>query len=218
MPTEVEAKYLATAAALDALGRATTLGDADLGLPRAFDEVDRYLDTADGRLAAVHWACRLRDRGAGPIVSLKGPADSVDGAIHRRPELEGPAADSLHPEDWPSSDARDLLLRLAGAAPLAERVRLEQRRVERSVRVGEHHVGTLSLDTVVVRHAERAIGDPMHVVELELASDDAHEPLRSLAASLSSLPGLTADASSKLEHALARVAAASGGNTGNTGL
>ena len=61
--TEVELKYAATPAALAALARAPRLGPADLGAVLVNDETDRYLDTADRRLAAVAWACRLRSGG-----------------------------------------------------------------------------------------------------------------------------------------------------------
>src|ERR1700674_2671044 len=77
---------------LEMLAASATLGPAELGPARTADEVDRYLDTADLRLAAVHWACRLRSREGSALLSLKGPAEHIDGAtLHLRPELEGRA-------------------------------------------------------------------------------------------------------------------------------
>lgn len=210
MPAEVEAKFRAAdAATLEALAAAERLGRARLGPATTFDEVDRYLDTADGRLARAGWACRLRDRGSGLVASLKGPAaESGRPGVHRRPELEGPASASTDPATWPPSDARDALLRLSGDAPLAERLRLVQRRTERAVTLDERRIGTLSLDVVrAARGASAPVSEAWHVVELELAVDDAAsvEALDGLAAELARWPGLVADPRTKLAHALAAV-------------
>lgn len=207
MPAEVEAKLRATGTdVLAALAKAPTLGEADLGSPHTFDEVDIYLDTADGRLAAARWACRLRDRGDGPYVSLKGPAAavSVDG-VHRRPEHEGPATASFDPSIWPPSEARDLLIAMTGGAQLVERVRLLQRRIERAVTVRARHLGTLSLDEVRVGRGTEVLDGTLHVVELELATDDdgSVAALDRLAADLAAWPGLQPDPTTKLAHALA---------------
>jgi inorganic triphosphatase YgiF len=211
MATEVEAKFLADGSGpLEQLAVATHLGGAALGAPTTFDEVDRYLDTDDGRLRAAGWACRLRSRGASVRVSAKGPTDSVSNDwLHHRPEVEGPATDSLNPDDWPPSDARALMERLSAGRILGERVRLVQRRTERSVTVDGTPLGTLSLDAVSVQSGERDAG-MLFAVELELdadAGDGAGESLAELAAVLAARPGLEADPRTKLEHALAMIAA-----------
>ena len=107
----VEAELKFTAAderPLRELEATDELGPAALGPPRTVAELDRYLDTADLRLAAALWACRLRSREGRTIVSLKGPAEHRPGdLVHRRPELEGPADAGLEPDGWPPSVARD---------------------------------------------------------------------------------------------------------------
>ena len=210
MATEVEAKFLADGPGpLEQLAAATHLGNAALGAPTTFDEVDRYLDTDDGRLQAAGWACRLRSRGASIRVSAKGPPDAAsEGWLHRRPEVEGLATDSLNPHDWPPSDARALIERLSAGRILGERLRLVQRRTERRVTVGGRPLGTLSLDAVSVRHGELIAGS-LFAVELELepeAGDAAGESLSELAAVLAARPGLEPDARTKLGHALAMTA------------
>ncbi|HEY6607727.1 MAG TPA: CYTH domain-containing protein, partial [Candidatus Limnocylindria bacterium] len=206
MATEVEAKFLATDdGALASLASAPRLADAELGAGITFDEVDIYLDTADGRLGSQGWACRLRDRGQGFIVSLKGPppADAApDAWLHRRPELEAPAAESMLTADWPASEARDLLERLSGGAQLLERLRLLQRRTERGVHLDGERLGTLSLDVVTAVGTSGATAASFDVVELELASADdpvAAGHLDGLASALAEWPGLVADRRSKLE-------------------
>ena len=93
---EIELKYRARDdAVLARLAAAPALGPAVLDPPRTVDELDRYLDTADGRLAEARWACRLRTRDGRTVLSLKGPPDTElvtdPAALHRRPEVEGPA-------------------------------------------------------------------------------------------------------------------------------
>ncbi len=205
MRAEVEAKFIADdPAALVALASAPSLATATLGPARVVPEADRYLDTVDGALAAARWACRLRDRDGLTRVSLKGPAETTDGAWHhRRPEIEGPATASIVPTDWPDSDARRTLDELAGGAELVERVELRQERTERPTIVDGAPVATLSLDIVDVLAAGTKLGRLL-VVELELASDDALPAslFEALAGALAARPGLRPDPRSKLEHAL----------------
>jgi inorganic triphosphatase YgiF len=196
---------------LERLAEAAGLGPTRLGPPSTVDERDRYLDTADGRLASIRWACRLRSRGGRTIISLKGPRTEsgtitpgfAGGALHSRPEHEGPAGAGLDPAGWPASEARELLQQLTRGAQLVERLALRQRRTEREVRAGDARVGTLSLDAVEVRHGGRRRGE-LFVVELELNEGGAadHALVAELAAALAAIDGLEPDQLSKLEHAL----------------
>ena len=212
MPTEVEARFRASSdAVLDELAGWTRLGMAQLADPTASDEVDRYLDSDDGRLAAARWACRLRSRGNGWRVSLKGPMSPVDRVdrpdwLHSRPELEGPATDAVDPMTWPPSPARDRLVELSRGATLAERLRLLQRRRERSVTVDGRRIATLSLDAVRIVAAGVERGT-LRIAELELVPDASPELLPPLATVLAAVPGLEAEPRSKLERALERIGA-----------
>lgn len=205
MALEVEARFRADGqTTLDRLATRATLGGAQLGEPRTVDEVDRYLDTPDGRLRAARWACRLRSREGQTRISLKGPPDvPASGWLHRRPEVEGPATDEMDPGRWPASPALELLGRLSGDAPLVEWLRLVQRRTERPVVVEARHVGTLTLDAVVAERDGRPLGD-LHVVELEIRAESGVEAdLAPLAGVLEAEPGLAPEPRTKLELALA---------------
>lgn len=208
---EAELKYAAAdERPLRALEAAARLGPATLGQARTVAELDRYLDTADLRLAAARWACRLRTREGRTIVSLKGPAEHRPGdPLHLRPEVEGPAGPGPEPSAWPPSPARGRLLALTGSEPLLERFRLAQERTERSVNLDGRRVGGLSLDRAQVMHAGVNVGR-MLVVELELDPEALEGGLDSepLARGLAQVEGLAPDPSSKLERALAMVAAA----------
>jgi inorganic triphosphatase YgiF len=209
MRAEIEAKFLADdLAVLEALATTPDLAFAALAPARTVPESDRYLDTIDGELAARRWACRLRRREGAFRVSLKGPTETTIGSWHhRRPEIEGPATDSLEPADWPDSEARQWLLELAGGNPLVERFELRQDRTERSVVVDGQPIGTMSLDVVDVIDRERERGR-LNVVELELAGEDSvsADGFRILAEALAALPGLRPDPRTKLEHALELIA------------
>lgn len=211
MPTEVEAKFRAeTAGPLVELTARSRLGRAVLGRARTVDEVDRYLDTDDGRLAAARWACRLRSREGMTRISLKGPPSASDqGWHHRRPEVEGPATSMIDPDGWPPSPALELLATLRDGRPLVERLRLEQARTERAVALEDGTpIGLLTLDRVRMTEGGSDLGE-LFVVELELDGSSAHgeRELRALAAELESTRGLVAEPRSKLEHALERLAA-----------
>jgi inorganic triphosphatase YgiF len=210
MRTEVEARFRADELApLEALAVAPTLGRADLGPARIAEETDRYLDTVDGRLAAARWACRLRSRDGSVRVTLKGPPAVTAGKPwqHRRPELEAPATDETDPATWPWSEARDLVDALRGGGELIERLRLRQRRTERSVVVDAAHVGTLSLDEVGMEAGGSDLG-MLFVVELELDPDaaTAERELAGMAAALGQVAGLVPEGRTKLERALERAA------------
>jgi inorganic triphosphatase YgiF len=204
MRVEIEAKFRAAGTGpLRALERIDRLGPATLGALEEVDEIDRYLDTDDERLASARWACRLRERRGTVRLSLKGPpeptATGVDTtALHRRPEVEGPAGPGLVPGDWPSSAARVLLERLSGGAALSEWVRLVQRRGERPVVLEGVRIGTLSLDDVRVVHGDRE-RDRLYVVELELA--DGLTPPVAVLDALAATDGLRGEPLTKLEHA-----------------
>jgi inorganic triphosphatase YgiF len=202
---EVELKLRADEGALASLADTGSLGPARLGPAREVDELDAYLDTADGRLARKRWACRLRSREGRRWISLKGPAQHRAGdALHRRPEVEGPApdGDATSPGAWPGSPARDLVLRLAGDATLVERLSLQQRRVEREVAVDGERVGLLSLDRVTALRNGAVLGS-FGIAELELDdADGAAAWLAEVAAALITQPGLEPEPMSKLERAL----------------
>ncbi|MEO8247655.1 MAG: CYTH domain-containing protein [Chloroflexota bacterium] len=201
---EAELKYEADPATLDSLAIASRLGPSNLGPVVVNDEDDRYLDTSDGRLEAVAWACRLRSRRVDgtttTIVSLKGPVASMEGALHRRPEIEGPATASLDPAVWPASAARDHLNLLSGGLPLRVRLTLRQRRRERPITLRGRPVGLLSLDEVEVVGQTTPTGR-LCLVELERAPNASDADFTATGRALAAV-GLVPDARSKLERAI----------------
>ncbi len=166
-PQEVELKYRITGP----LGLETVLryaAEAGFQAEGEAAEVrvrDRYIDTADGRLAAAAVAARLRHRADGVVVTVKTPG-SRHGAVVRRTELESPATESLVPTDWPESPARDAVTSHAAGADLVEVVTLDQVRTAVELVSGETRV-SLTLDDVTVV-AEGRVIDRFAELEAEL--------------------------------------------------
>ncbi len=204
-PIEVELKYrVVDLAAAERYLVAEEIGTFTGGaVVRSTQMEDRYVDTSDGALTKAGFAVRLRQSGRGTIVSVKSLArtEGAGGAI-RRQELEGPADRTQGPLEWPASDARALVLELAGDAPLVELVTIRQLRRKRIIRDGETRV-ELSLDEVDVVSRSRVI-DRFVELEAELIKG-AEERLAGLAEIFTADPALGPADRSKLEAAMIAV-------------
>jgi CHAD domain-containing protein len=203
---EVELKYrVIDPAAGERLLRARSIaGFRASGAVRPVATDDRYVDTADGAFGHARIAVRLRATDDGRLLTIKGET-TTDGALHRREEREGPAGDGLDPRTWPESDARSLLLALAGDAPLHEVVGLRQARRYRLLRDGGGALVELALDDVEVVAGERSLAS-FQELELELKDGDPAR-LTPLLEALAAEAGLEPVTTSKLERALAALAA-----------
>src|SRR4029078_1652853 len=128
-PVEVELKYRVVdlAAAERYLGAEEIGAFTGTAAARSSQFEDRYVDTADGALTRAGFAVRARQSGRGTRVSGDSLARTESpGGAHRREELEGPADRTAGPLEWPASDARSLVLELAGAAPLGALATIRQ--------------------------------------------------------------------------------------------
>ena len=212
-PVEVELKYrVVDLAAAERYLVAEEIGAfSGTAAARSSQFEDRYVDTADGALTRAGFAVRIRQSGRGTIVSVKslGRSEGPGGSV-RREELEGPADRTAGPLEWPASDARSLVLELAGDAPLLELVTIRQLRRKRVVRDGDTRV-ELSLDEVDVVSRSRVV-DRFVELEAELVKG-AEERLAPLADVFAADPALAPASGSKLEAALAAVR--SGGRPGH---
>jgi inorganic triphosphatase YgiF len=160
--------------------------------------VDRYVDTADGRLVAAGARARVRTGGAAPVLALKHHGIEEAGVTARH-EVEGPATEALDPGAWPESVARAELLALTDGAPLVEIARLRQRRWTRIVRRGSTEV-ELSLDELEALDGERVVATRWEL-EAEL-KDGERSALEELAAALAVTPWMAPATGSKLSFAL----------------
>jgi CHAD domain-containing protein/adenylate cyclase class IV len=201
-PLEVELKYRMTDVATGErlLAADELAGFAATGPAERVEHRDRYLDTADGALEAAGFAGRLRTTGNGTILTLKGLERQDDGgAKQRRIELEGPADPSQPPSAWPSSEARDAVIEIAGDRRLEDLVSLRQvRRKREYARNGT--VVEVSVDDVEVL-VGADVAERFAELELELRAGQEVD-LEPLADMLGEIEELVAVDSSKLERAL----------------
>lgn len=204
-PIEVELKYrVADAEVADRLLAGDDLyGLTARGPVAEVNHEDRYFDTEDRALATAGYAARLRATDSDTLLSIKA-LNRATGAVHHREELEGPASTDLDLEGWPPSDARALVLELAGNAPLRELVRLRQTRRRRDFGSDGTSV-ELSLDDVEVVLDGRVV-DRFRELEIELTSGDERD-LGRITTTLDQAGGLSAARTSKLEAALAAIGA-----------
>jgi CHAD domain-containing protein len=198
---EVELKYqVADLAIGERLLAAEQLGGfAAVGEIRVAEQTDTYLDTPDGTLEAELIGVRLRAEDGATTLTVKA-AGSVDGAIRRREELEGPAEAGTPPASWPASAARDRLLALIGDKPLHELVTIRQYRRKRDFATSDATV-ELSLDEariVVDGHTVKRFTELE--AELTRGPESALGPLLGL---LDGRPGLSPTVESKLARAIA---------------
>ena len=206
-PEEIELKYavLDPAAGKRLLAARRIAGFRARGRPRPVATDDRYLDTPEGALGHARIAVRVRTTAGDRLLTIKG-VTTTDGPLHRREEHEGPAGEGLDPRAWPESDARSLLLALVGDAPLREQIGLRQQRRYRTLVGDDGAEVELALDEVAVVADEHELGS-FTELELELKRGAA-EALAPLGAVLAAEPGLAPVTTSKLERALALLAAA----------
>jgi triphosphatase len=213
---EVELKYAVTdPAALRGRLDDGLLEDVRTGPWRTRRIEDRYFDTVDGALARAGFGARLRRIDGETLVTVKsaggadgaaGSGSTVVGALHRRSEQEAPASSHLRASEWPASDARAVIQRICGDAPLVTRYELRQRRHERSLeREGER--ATLSLDEVRVRRGRTTVGS-FDALEIE-ADGEATGLLAHVAATLEPTGLVQPEARTKEEIARSMVGSAS---------
>ncbi len=204
-PVEVELKYhmTDTSAGDRLLGTDELAGMPAVAPPERVVHEDRYIDTADGALAAAGYAVRLRTDGDETMITLKGLRREDDGGVvHRREELEGPADPDAEAAAWPVSAARDAVVTIAGASPLHELVQVRQVRRRRCYGAAGAMV-ELSVDDVEVVVADRVI-DRFAELEVELreGEDAVLEPFADM---LSEIEELVPSDTSKLERAMEAV-------------
>jgi CHAD domain-containing protein len=222
---EIEAKFaIPDWETLARLLGLTALGGYELRPAGKQELVDRYYDTPERAVGRGGYALRLREnkrkgRWRGTVKGL----GSADGAVHEREEHEVELQGSLLPAEWPDCPARDVALRLMGAAALEELFAVEQRRVKREIwgnggnegygkagdsGEGGRLVGEWSVDEVrwVALSTAPAGGREARGLELEieLAEGGTLDDLEALTTALAGF-GLRAEGRSKFERGLALI-------------
>ncbi len=161
---------------------------------------DEYFDTADARLLAAGYTCRLRAEDSVFVATLKG-LGGVTGVVHRRDEQEVRLPARLSdPALWPESAARTLAQELTGAAVLQPLFQLRQQRTRADVMAGSRRAAQLSLDAVRAAVGQRPA--LYYELEIELTPDGTEADLAALASALADAWQLTPEPRSKFARAL----------------
>jgi len=169
---EIEAKFdvLARSPARALLEAPDLAGLPGIGAARRVRQLDRYLDTPDGRLRAAGWAARLRTTDAETRIQLKRiGAPGTDG-VTRRTELDGPAGIDDDPASWPRSAARRRLIQLLHGETASTRLTLRQDRLVRDFGDDGCRV-ELSLDRTAAMAGD-AVAGRLTILELELRTGE----------------------------------------------
>lgn len=207
MDVERELKYSTTDEHVPShaeLAAATRDSGLELGSPTVERYVDVYYDTPRGELRAAGAALRRRHRPSVTLATLKGAA-TRDGELHARPELEVPMAG----DGWPG----EVLAALPASADpeaLAPVAELWVERVRLVASDARGPVAELAFDAVECRAPGRedaAVRFNEVEVEALAKGDDAVGRMRALADAVGTIVPLTPSSASKLERALALLAA-----------
>ncbi len=207
MGVERELKYSTTEEHVPShaeLAAATRDSGLELGAPTVERYVDVYYDTPAGGLRAAGAALRRRHRPSGAYATLKGPA-TRHGELHARPELEVP----LSGDAWPG----EVLAALPADADPEELAPVAELWVERVRLVANDArgpVAELAFDAVECRAPGReAATVTFNEVEVEALAEgeDVEGRMRDLADAVGTIVPLTPSSASKLERALALLAA-----------
>ncbi len=205
-PIEIEAKFIVPdAATFAALQKTTRLGQFELNPIGVKIVLDRYIDTADKRIFQAGFACRVRTSQEKKILTLKS-LTPAEGDIHRRQEIEM-EIDTDQPQAWAEGQARQMVLEMAGTAPLQTLFNLNQTRHKfHALRQGQPVI-ECSLDEVSL-HEEGVVDYFEFEAELIQAGTEAdlHLFLEGLQAeAVQAQWSLRAESQSKFERGLAAV-------------
>lgn len=161
---------------------------------------DTFVDTPDRAILASGHVCRQREVDGQIVMTLKS-GHTVEGAVHRREELEITLKRELPIGQWPPSEIRDRLLGISGDVMLVPLFDQYQTRFIRWVSYADRVVAEMSVDKVElsIDGKEQAYFE----VEFELKVAGTEDDLAAIAACLQSEWKLRPEPRSKFARALA---------------
>ena len=161
---------------------------------------DTFMDTPDRAILASQHVCRKREVDGQILMTLKS-GQTVEGAVHRREELEVTLERDLPIGQWPASEIRDRLLAIAGDVMLVPLFDQHQTRIIRWASYADREVAEMSVDKVELSINGRE--QSYFEVEFELKGAGTDDDLAVIAACLQNEWGLKPEPHSKFSRALA---------------
>lgn len=151
---ETEAKFIiAKSSTFLALQHLTELGKFKLESGGVRFIEDQYLDTPQRHLYRSGYACRIRDNQTEKIITLKS-LTPAEGNLHRRKEIEQ-TVNSDQPGTWDDGEAKSIINKIAGSAPLKPLFIIYQTRHIRYASLKGKTVLECALDEVSLNETNR---------------------------------------------------------------
>jgi inorganic triphosphatase YgiF len=161
---------------------------------------DTFVDTPDRSILASRHVCRKREVDGQIVMTLKS-GQTVEGAVHRREELEITLERELPIGQWPPGAIRDRLLSIVGDVALVPLFDQHQMRIIRWVSQADRVVAEMSVDKVELSIGGRE--ESYFEVEFELKEAGMDEDLLVISACLQNEWKLKPEPRSKFARALA---------------
>jgi inorganic triphosphatase YgiF len=161
---------------------------------------DTFVDTPDRAILASGHVCRQREVDGQIVMTLKS-GQTVEGAVHRREELEITLKRELPIGQWPPGEIRDRLLGIVGDVELVPLFDQHQTRIIRWASHADRVVAEMSVDQVELSINGREQG--YLEVEFELKVAGTEDDLAAIAACLQNDWKLKPEPRSKFARALA---------------
>jgi inorganic triphosphatase YgiF len=161
---------------------------------------DTFMDTPERAILASRHVCRRREVDGQIVMTLKG-GQTVEGAVHRREELEITVERELPIGQWPPSEIRDHLLAIVGDVALTPLFDQHQTRIIRWASHANRVVAEMSVDKVELSINGRE--QSYFEVEFELKDAGTEDDLAVIATCLHNEWGLKPEPRSKFSRALA---------------
>lgn len=160
---EIEAKYRLTEPVSPEQIEALDWTPYQLGPRHTVDQHDTFFDTPGRALSQTRHAVRLREGGARPVVTLKGPGTAQAG-VHSREELEL-ATEDRAPAGWPAP-IRARLEQLIETHTLEPLLAVQNLRRTWPLTRDGRLIGEVALDYGTIQAGGQH--EPMHELEIEL--------------------------------------------------
>jgi inorganic triphosphatase YgiF len=161
---------------------------------------DTFVDTPDRAILASRHVCRKREIDGQILMTLKS-GQTVEGAVHRREELEITLDHELPIGQWPPGEIRDRLLSIVGDVMLTPLFDQYQTRIIRWTTQADRVVAEMSVDKVELSIGGRE--QSYFEVEFELKEAGTEYDLAAISACLQNEWNLKPEQRSKFARALA---------------